>query len=407
MANSCKLSEEMVVQILSRLPPKSLLRFRSVRKLWLTIINNPSFVVKHLSNSLHNKFASSTRILFKHTILKDNSINEEEIFHVLGDNDNDKKQVLLSLLNLYNYNDDDGHYLHSVVEDLNVPLPMGLPYILRIVGQCDGIICLNTFFDDVVLCNPAIKEFEFLPKSCLVPPQDEDGFVTVSYTGNLGFGYDSNAKDYKVVRIAQSGNYKYPTRVEMYTLGTHSWREIKNDIKIRVFTFGSSPLYLKGIHFWMAFTPENDREVILSFDMRNELFNQIYTPDDIYIGYGCNRSLSVWKESIALWSSEVGIGIPKSFQIWIMDEFGDFEGLWTKHITIEPLEGIEASLMIFWKSDELLMVADDGRVVSYNLSTQKHNYLPIHGAEGANYIQAIVYVDSIVSIKERNACEHG
>ena len=48
------------------------------------------------------------------------------------------------------------------------------------------------------------------------------------------------------------------------------------------------------------------------------------------------------------------------------------------------------------------MVASDGRVVSYNFSIHKHKYLPIHGVEDPSYILAVVYVNSIVSVKGDN-----
>lgn len=47
----CKFPEDMVVHILSRLPPKSLMRFKCIHKSLLTIIETSEFVAKHLSNS--------------------------------------------------------------------------------------------------------------------------------------------------------------------------------------------------------------------------------------------------------------------------------------------------------------------------------------------------------------------
>lgn len=71
-----------------------------------------------------------------------------------------------------------------------------------------------------------------------------------------------------------------------------------------------------------------------------------------------------------------------------------------KHVTIGPLDDIELPL-VFWTSDELLMAAANGHVVSYNLCTHTFKYIPIHGVEVATYIQAFVYVNSIISVKER------
>lgn len=54
--------------------------------------------------------------------------------------------------------------------------------------------------------------------------------------------------------------------------------------------------------------------------------------------------------------------------------------------------------LIFWKSDEFLMVSPDGCIVSYNLDTKKYKHLPIHGIY-PGYFEAVICVNSIVSIK--------
>ena len=46
-----ELLEELVIEILLRLPVKSLLRFKSVSKAWQAIISDPSFICSHLRQS--------------------------------------------------------------------------------------------------------------------------------------------------------------------------------------------------------------------------------------------------------------------------------------------------------------------------------------------------------------------
>ncbi|KAL6146546.1 hypothetical protein ACLB2K_057224 [Fragaria x ananassa] len=83
-----------------------------------------------------------------------------------------------------------------------------------------------------------------------------------------------------------------------------------------------------------------------------------------------------------------------SFDIWVKDENGDDNhSCWTKHITIEPIVGLALPLT-FWKSDEFLMVAPDGHIVSYNLDTQKYKHLPLHGIY-PGYFEAVICVHSI------------
>ncbi|KAL6278565.1 hypothetical protein ACE6H2_022166 [Prunus campanulata] len=107
-----KMTEEMEVQILARLPPKSLMRFKSVCKSWHALLNNPHFVAKHLR--LSNNQPSSTCILFKRSVLS-------RIEHK-------KEELVFTFLNLRNDNESnaDHNLINCNVEDLHFPCSMGL-----------------------------------------------------------------------------------------------------------------------------------------------------------------------------------------------------------------------------------------------------------------------------------------
>lgn len=64
MAKPCKVvhGETFMEEILSRLPPKSLMRFKCVRKSWNSIINHPSFVVPP---ALDNQSSSTSTCPFQ------------------------------------------------------------------------------------------------------------------------------------------------------------------------------------------------------------------------------------------------------------------------------------------------------------------------------------------------------
>ncbi|KAM5561163.1 putative F-box protein [Rosa sericea] len=402
-----KLSEEMVVPILSRLSPKSLMRFKCVHKSWYNLINNPSFVDKHIMTSERNNH--STSILCKRFILRDVSTEEKEIVY--------------SLITFYNDNSGDEHI---TVEDIDIPISMGvttrgqfvgdeLQGVLHIDrGHCHGIICLSDPWK-IILWNPAIKEFKVLPQSC----------IPDANFNSVGLGYDPKSKDYKVVSIRQDeiGNEDdriviYPPRVEVYTLGTNSWREIRTDILEREVTnFWPEffQLYFKGICYWMGREQRKEfltlyaivagedewlRYVIIFFDTTNEVFDHILLPYSLYEqdAQYSDMHIVVWKETIALFGL-YRIGGPDAYGLWVMDNLGGGKVSWTKQVTLEAVVGIKKDLE-FWNSDEILMMATDGRIASYNISTKKINYLSIESMYPENS-EAVVCFNSIVSINRR------
>ncbi|GLT56910.1 hypothetical protein SLA2020_299230 [Shorea laevis] len=85
------------------------------------------------------------------------------------------------------------------------------------MGHFAFMICYNDWGKNILI-DPA---FRFL-----LDPDDKDSFLS---TAGAVFGYDPKIKIYKVVRLWDINRYGPvvpPPRVEIYTLGTDSWKEI-------------------------------------------------------------------------------------------------------------------------------------------------------------------------------------
>ncbi|XVF16695.1 hypothetical protein REPUB_Repub10bG0054400 [Reevesia pubescens] len=248
-----------------------------------------------------------------------------------------------------------------------------------------------------------------LPKSCLPCFSSDPNLIP--QTNALGFGYDLKNQQYKVVRIVSyweefGDNLPQLSRVEVYTLGTDSWREIKN-VKVPANVQYSpcfetnvqySPCfetYFKGGFHWHALD-YNNNEVILSFNMGDEEFQVISMPDFLSINHNSMcKTLQVWNGSLALVIFP-GKGIEKSFQIYVKEKYGLKES-WTGKLSIGPLRGVEMPLM-FWKNDvEILMEGIDGQLASYNIITKEIKNLQIYGVPKS--FQTLAYVNSLVSIR--------
>ncbi|KAM1079321.1 hypothetical protein ACFX2B_013896 [Malus domestica] len=94
-------------------------------------------------------------------------------------------------------------------------------------------------------------------------------------------------------------------------------------------------------------------------------------------------------------------GMTPSLFYYIIEEV---KGLWIKHLSIGTLQDILIPLKI-WKSDELLIVSANGHIVSYNLSTKTRKYVSIRGVDNPRFIQAAVYVNSVISVKGDNTID--
>ncbi|XP_050135724.1 F-box/kelch-repeat protein At3g06240-like [Malus sylvestris] len=383
--------EDRVVEILSRLPPKSLMRFKCIRKSWCTLINSPSFVAKHLNNSMDNKLSSSTCILVNRSWA-----------HIFPDK-SWKEEVFWSMINLSI--DSDEHNLHYNVEDLNIPFPLEDHDFVLIFGYCNGIACVEAG-KKILLCNPASREFRKLSDSCLLLPPPKGKFELETTSQALGFGYDCNAKEYKVVRIIENCEYSdeeqtfyhriaLPHTAEVYTTDANFWKEIKIDISSTTYSCSCS-VYMKGFCYWYATDGE---EYILSFDLGDETFHIIHLPSRTKSGFRFYY-IFLRNKSLASFCSRYDRSEDsESCEIWVMDEYDGVKSSWTKLLTIGPLQGIKKPL-IFWKNDELLMLDSNKRATSYNYSTGNLKYL--HIPPILNRVvdfEALIYVTSIVHVK--------
>ncbi|KAM5561121.1 F-box/kelch-repeat protein [Rosa sericea] len=401
MTEFCKIPEAMGLQILSRLPPKSLMRFKCVHKSWHTLMKDPNFVAKHLSNSMHDNFYKTTGVLFKLENFKDTGTAERQ------------SESLFSLINFCNANGDGEHDIHCLVEDVTKGQFNGFEVLESawIIGHCHGIICLRNA-TKVILWNPAIREVKVT--SPYVPDEN---------LSDLGIGYDPKSDTYKVVHISYGTQEDYGDghilfdrpKTEVYTLGTDSWRQIMTgclETETTHFWFQDFHMYFNGFCYWNGREQlkeyqnfydlqeeHHTRPVIISFDMGDEVFHNMLLPDFVYETYMWSYVLRLmaWNESVAIFGLDHGITSHESWGLWVMDDFGGVTGSWIKQFSFVSAVGFLDTPLQIWKSDEILIVSKERRVVSYNVDTEQYKYLPIHSMD-SDYFEAVVYMNSIVSV---------
>lgn len=210
--------DDIVVEILSRLPVKSLKRFRCVCKSWCDLISDSFFVMKHANYA--TKATSSLKVLV--SIEPFQSIDCEA---------------------LLKHEDEDGHVASSQPKlDLSKCCPDMLRSChLYIVGSCNGLICLHGVdwyrdYSDILLWNPCTGDTKVLPEHTFFRAH----YGKYRHPMFYGFGYDSSTDDYKVILgdsyvregYDDDGIEYCHTKVALFTLKTGSWRNYYEERRV-------------------------------------------------------------------------------------------------------------------------------------------------------------------------------
>ncbi|OMO91823.1 hypothetical protein CCACVL1_07011 [Corchorus capsularis] len=361
--NRIEIPDSVAMDILSKLPVKSLARFRCVAKPCCSYFQTSHFITKHYQNNLRN-----------------NNLN-------------------LLLKRCHGNTHDDIHYFSSlstkkgenflVKENIRLPFFEDCWYAPVVSGPCNGLLCLHDA-GKVALWNPSTREFKTLPPSTVKRPPTVDS----TRFGCLGFGFDSVIDDHKVVRFVT--NYfdyneeegllaDWIHQVDLYSLKNDSWKEIPFP---GVHPF-ASPLfnnYINGFYYWQA--TRNSEYLILSFDMINEKFSTLPLPN-----FG--GSLAQYYLQLLDLNGLLGAivypreGTEKSFDLWVMN------GSWSRQLSIESVPGVERPLG-FWKNGELFLESSNRQVVLFDPSTQELKNLGIDAYQ--NTMQLVPYFESLVPI---------
>ncbi|KAI9122558.1 hypothetical protein K1719_006398 [Acacia pycnantha] len=273
------LPEDLMMEIMVRLPVKSLLRFKYVSKSWYAIITNPYFIAKQVewSNSIINKNRYS-----------------KVIFQISPS----KKLAYISKISYNEKRDLELHFLDNKVD------------LVFLCDQCNVILCLFGP-SHLILSNPATKEVKAIPER------------KFSYLSVIGFGFDPIIKDYKIVWLLCDEK----DSIEVYSLSYDSWRTIYVDnVPCRLWPNGSWNSYLNGFSHWLG-PSERDDTYILSFDFSKEVLGVIKLPLEVSRS---TESVGVLGGSLACAS----FSRYENFEIWVINEYG-VENSWTKKFQIE------------------------------------------------------------------------
>ncbi|GAU28813.1 hypothetical protein TSUD_21500 [Trifolium subterraneum] len=360
--------------ILCRLPIKSLLRFRCICKPWDSLISKDlKFAKKHLRVSPKRQHVVTTTWSIANllTVMSCpfDSLNLHSIF--------------------------DSKYTHLEHSPIISTIDDGL------VASCDGILCFAIDHRLAILYNPCIKKVKKLPSIDL--PQKKGSTL-------FAFGYDPFIDNYKVVALFwykydfNFGTYKTQANVYSYTLGTNSWKRIKDFPFLPWFSgLGMSKhgIFVSGTVNWLAYHQSNGHAInvssqcIVSLHLGKESYQEIPLPD---FGNSKMLTLEVMRDCLCLSS----LKSPKSyFDVWLMKEYGNKES-WTKLFRLPYYDGFSYGFLtniIYISEDDnhvLLVFTEKGKfrwvVYDFKNNTTKSS----ETQDDLDMLKAKVYVESLI-----------
>ncbi|KAK9676090.1 hypothetical protein RND81_11G053100 [Saponaria officinalis] len=379
------LSEEIMSEILLKLPIKLILQCKILSKQYYSLIRSHFFIRRHLD---------LTRLT--------NNLYD--------------KSILSPILTSARLFDQRGH-----IEDLDIHLSQDSERRHIIYGPMDGLYCViqreNVFLRrEITVWNPTTREHFVLPSIPLFYDKSQENWVIEMLSNNVqfqrcsafGFGYDRRTQDYKVVVICRFVScWSGDTMLDMsktkslyaFNINEGEWRNHDGLGVDPSYIESCIGVFVRGACHWIyAPTCSNSGYTILAFDMSIESSINIPFPsldeNECY-----DMSIVAFNDRLALIDGHGGemVGSSSSFDVWVMAEYGVAES-WS------ILYRVSLAPTIFGRSVGIIrgrfyVVEDKGCLTSYDLDSsecERYNVLDV-GIRGL-----LPYEESLVRINRSN-----
>ncbi|KAL3628749.1 hypothetical protein CASFOL_027795 [Castilleja foliolosa] len=350
--------EDLMLCVLARLPVKSIIRFKSVCKSWNHLLSTQEFVKMQvkLSSKFKNQF------FLVHTVHWNRS-NTISVFNIES---NEKKAKIL---------------------DTRVRI--------NIVGCCNGLVCIERG-QELVLWNPAMNLFKTV--SLL---KDH----TYIQRESLGFGYDAEGDDFKVVRIVflleNLGFRKFVSCVEVYSVNSDSWTTINPGFRFSELTIcridSCATVNVNGNPYWVGKVEGHKKDLLICFDLSKLVLKIVrlssldYKRAEHDIDFvDLNGSLGAL---VFTWKNEERIEYVDS---WVFD---DGERIWTKSHRVGPIKVKINQFLRSLKDGRVLGKLPNGQLIVFNSETEcvedlfnvRHDFFEIY-----EYTASLAYIQGMV-----------
>ncbi|XVE90265.1 hypothetical protein DITRI_Ditri20bG0065000 [Diplodiscus trichospermus] len=347
-AETIAYNQDLLTEILLRLPTKSLIKFKCVSKQWLSIISNPDFCLSHTLHHQCNGFLSPTALL-----LKGDCFTPPSEFSIVPLKHYSKVPFFYYIL------DSD----------------------IRILQSCNGLLLCESNRPNYFICNPTTKNFRRI--YC---PRNSYYNSLSKFSVSLAFD-PLKSPDYKIICIWES--YREPSKfnLDIYSSKTGFW-----DVSITTFEVDDESIDLKdgvfcnGRIHWCGYGNE-----MLYFDVENECLETM--PMELPTRMDAPEEFRYFGESRGVLYLAVTYSMPVCLEFDVFEMARDYsQWNWKKRLSlgdavkvfpelelgcIEYCPGFSGVCFIpSEKEDEpKVVVWADGKIICFNFSEGTWNKL--------------------------------
>ncbi|XP_027149957.1 F-box/kelch-repeat protein At3g23880-like [Coffea eugenioides] len=342
--------DDILLQIFTRLPVRSLGRLSCVSKSWHSLIFSPNLVKSHYKRCTEDKENEHHRIMFFKVELE----HDERLGYgfELGVNFR-LRQFGCSLHSAFSC------VLPKKIEVTNdfiisIPVEKFRYYINKTWGSCRGLVLIMVEGESMLLWNPATRNYRELPDSGIKKEHKLPGSSRLS----CGIGYDESNDDFKVLVLSSVGGMRNETLAKVYSWKTDSWKKIE-DLKYSLIELGGC-YCLNGIFHFIAYDPQSrgiwniaSERKIVGLDLANDIFKEIELPEEVITN--CTWKIGTLRGCLSLFLYSGG----NQVDVWLMKEYGVRES-WSKVVVVPcfqyPDGNVFSKPLILSENGQLLFV---------------------------------------------------
>ncbi|KAG8379594.1 hypothetical protein BUALT_Bualt07G0105100 [Buddleja alternifolia] len=245
------LPHDVIIEILSWLPPQKLLKFSSVCKSWRSSIRGAKFMATHRSHFGNLKKSNNGCIVYIVTKKDSRSITSPKLGLVDGSNP---------------------RMVYEITES-----KFDFSECYSIVGSCNGLFCCASYHVDDVpiqLCNPSIRWTTRIP-----PFRFNNKIIRPDvFRYCYGVGFDRLKCDYKVVKFIGPGcDISRREKAAVYSVKAKSWKIVNSPVPPYLSCGYLSSFFLHGFIHWLAYLDQKYK--IILFDVCNDVFKAMQLPE--------------------------------------------------------------------------------------------------------------------------------